>query len=120
MANVKTLTDTIEVKDLEDGSKLRVEVFSCTEMGNESKPGLQMLYMGNFVNYEPVSAERMDYQARKVGGGPLYMEGSSWAVHEDQYVKVYYVPGTPPKARVEVKSRTSKPVVKEYPLPFEF
>jgi hypothetical protein len=40
-------------------------------------------------------------------------------VHEDQYIKNYLVMGTPLKARVEVKTRSSKPVVKEYVLPFE-
>lgn len=120
MAETKTMVEEFEVKDLEDGSKLRVAVLACSELGNQSKPGVQVHYMGNIVNFEPLICERMDYQAKKAGGGPMLLEGNSWVVHADQYVKVYYVPGAPPKARVEVKSRTSSPVVKEYDLPFSF
>ena len=40
-------------------------------------------------------------------------------VHEDQYVKNYLVLGLPLKAKVEVKTRSSKPVIKEYEIPFE-
>lgn len=120
MADEKTVIEQIEVKDLEDGSVLRVAAVACTELGNQYKPGLQIHYLGYIVNFEPLVAERWAYQAKKAGGGPLYLESSSWAVHEDQFVKVYFVPGTPPKARVEVKSRTTdEPVVREYDLPFQ-
>src|SRR5882724_9541984 len=119
MANQKTLLDEIEVRDLEDGSSLKVRVESCTELGNQSKPGLQMYWMGYIVNFEPLIAERWNYQAKKAGGGPLLLEDNSWLAHNDQFIKIYFVPGTPPMARVEVKSRTTdNPVVKEYPLPF--
>ena len=118
--NTKTLVDEIEVRDLEDGSKLRVVVEECSELGNESKPGLQVHFLGYIVNFEPLIAERWNYQAKKAGGGPLLLD-SSWTYHTDQFIKVYYVPAATPKARVEVKSRTSdNPVVKEYDLPFKF
>jgi hypothetical protein len=121
MANQKTILEEFEVKDLEDGSVLRVRVDSCTELGNQSKPGLQVYWMGNIVNFEPGIAERWNYQAKKAGGGPLLLEDQSWIAHTDQFIKIYYVPGAPPKCKVEVKSRTTdNPVVKEYPLPFAF
>jgi hypothetical protein len=119
MANEKTTIDVIEVRDLEDGSVLKVQVDSCTELGNQSKPGLQLFYMGSFVNFEPLAAERWNYQAKKVGGGPLLLTDYSWVPGSDQFVKVYFVPGSPPHARVEVKTRSADtPVVREYPLPF--
>ena len=121
MANEKTLIEEFSVKDLEDGSALRIEVVACTELGNNGKPGLQVLWMGYIVNFEPNLAERWNYQAKKAGGGPLLLEDSSWLAHTDQFIKIYFVPGEPPMARVEVKSRTTDtPVVKEYPLPFSF
>lgn len=120
MPDEKTIVEEFEVKDLEDGSKLRIAVLACSELGNDGKPGLQVRYMGNIVNFETVTGERIDYQAKKAGGGAMLLESSSWVVHADQYVKVFYVPGTPPRARVEVKSRTSKPLTKEYDLPFSF
>jgi len=123
MANDKKVIEEIEVKDLEDGSKLKVAVLSCTELGNNSKPGLQVTFMGYIINFEPNIAERWNYQAKKAGGGPLLLD-SSWTAHTDQFIKVYFVPGAaggPPKAKVEVKSRTTDtPVTKEYPLPFSF
>ena len=119
--NTKTLVDEIEVRDLEDGSTLRVVVEECSELGNQSKPGLQVHFLGYIVNFEPLIAERWNYQAKKAGGGPLLLEDQSWVVHKDQFIKIYFVPGTPPKARVEVKSRTTDtPVTKEYDLPFQF
>lgn len=121
MANQTTPIEEIAVKDLEDGSVLKVNVVSCTELGNNSKPGLQVHWMGYIVNFEPNIAERWNYQAKKAGGGPLLLESNSWLAHTDQFIKIYFVPGAPPKARVEVKSRTTdSPVVKEYPLPFSF
>ena len=121
MADQRTIIDEIAVKDLEDGSVLKVTVESCTEIGNNSKPGLQFYWMGNIVTFEPNLAERWNYQAKKAGGGPMLLEDKSWMAHADQFIKFYYVPGTPPNARVEVKSRTTdNPVAKEYPLPFSF
>ncbi|MDJ1467922.1 hypothetical protein QNI19_29195 [Cytophagaceae bacterium DM2B3-1] len=40
-------------------------------------------------------------------------------VHQDQYIKNYLVIGDILKARVVVKTRSSKPVIKEYDLPFQ-
>ena len=122
MANDKTVIEEFEVKDLEDGSKLRVTALACTELGNESKPGIQIHFLGNIVNFEPLICERWNYQARKSGGGPLLLD-SSWTAHTDQFIKVYFVPNPSgkPRARVEVKSRTTdSPVTKEYELPFSF
>jgi hypothetical protein len=121
MANVKTTLEVIELRDLEDNSVLRVQVDSCTELGNLSKPGVQLFYMGQFVNFEPFICEQWNYQAKKAGGGALLLSGYSWAVHADQFVKVYFVPGTTPLVRVEVKTRSmDAPVVREYSLPFRF
>ena len=53
MADQRTIIDEIAVKDLEDGSVLKVTVESCTEIGNYSKPGLQFYWMGNIVTFEP-------------------------------------------------------------------
>ena len=39
-------------------------------------------------------------------------------VHEDQFVKNYLVPSSPLKAKVAVKTRSSKVISKEYELPF--
>ena len=124
MANDRSRLDEIEVRDLEDGSSLKVYVETCSELGNQGKPGIQVHYMGYIVTYEPLVAERWNYQAKKAGGGPLFLEDKSWAVHQDQFVKLYFVPGsngTAPKAKVEVKTRSADtPVVKEYALPFSF
>jgi hypothetical protein len=119
MANTKTMIEEWSVKDLEDGSSLNISVYNCTELGNESKPGIQVWYLGTVINYEPLMVEKLAYQATKAGVQDYLLESNSWMVHEDQYIKNYLVVGTPLKARVEVKTRSSKPVVKEYVLPFE-
>jgi hypothetical protein len=120
MANVTTLLDTIEVTDLEDNSKLTVTVQSCTELGNKGLAGLQVLYMGYIVNLEPLHVERWAYQARKAGQDVFLLEDHSWNVHPDQFIRNSLVLGDPLKVRVEVKTRSkSKPVVREYPLPFK-
>lgn len=120
MANETTILDTIEVRDLEDNSKLTVIVMSCTELGNSGVPGLQVHYLGYIVNFEPLHVERWAYQARKAGKEVLLLEDYSWNVHADQYIRNSLVLGSPLKARVEVKTRSkSNPVVREYPLPFE-
>lgn len=119
MSNVKTAIESFEVRDLEDNSTLKVHVESCTEVGNAGKPGLQVLYMGNIVCFEPLMAERLAYQAKKAKKTEWYLEDRSWAVHADQFVKLYLVLGAPPKVRVEVKTRSrSQALVKVYDLPF--
>ena len=121
MSNIKTPIDSFEVKDLEDGSSIKVHVESCTEVGNQGKPGIQVLYMGNIVCFEPLIAERWAYAARKAGKTEYLLEDRSWIVHQDQFVKVYLVLGDKPKAKIEVKTRSKqKPVAKEYELPFKF
>jgi len=118
MANEKKLIDEWSVRDLEDNSSLTVQVYSCTELGNQSKPGIQILTMGRFTNYEPLAAERWAYQAGKEGVTEFLLKDNSWLQFEDQYIKIYYVTGEKPKAKVEVKTRSSKPTKKEYELPF--
>ena len=120
MANIKTLLDEWSVKDLEDGSSLKILVESCTELGNNAKPGIQVHYLGYIINFEPNIVERWAYQAQKAQENVFLLEDYSWMVHEDQYIKNYLISGKPLKARVEVKTRSSQPVVKEYELPFEF
>jgi len=119
MAENKTIIEEWSVKDLEDGSSLNISVISCTELGNELKPGLQVCYMGNTVNYEPLNIDRWIYKGTKENKAEYLIEDNSWMVHEDQYVKNYLVLGLPLKAKVEVKTRSSKPVIKEYEIPFE-
>lgn len=119
MANQKTIIDEWSVKDLEDGSSLTITVVHCTEMGNQSVPGLQVLYMGQTINYEPNIVERWAYQATKTGITDYLLDDYSWMVHDDQFVKNYLVSGSPLKARVVVKTRSSKVIAKEYDLPFD-
>ena len=119
MANTKTLLDEWSVKDLEDGSSITISVYSCTELGNQSKPGLQVWYFGTVINYEPLAVEKLAYQASKAGVQEYLLESNSWMVHEDQFIKNYLVTGDTLKAKVEVKTRSSKPVTKEYELPFK-
>ena len=119
MANEKTIIDEWSVKDLEDGSSLTITVVNCTELGNQSLPGLQVLYMGNIINFEPNVVERWAYQATKTGVTDYLLEDKSWMVHDDQFVKNYLVLGSSLKAKVAVKTRSSKVISKEYDLPFE-
>ncbi|WP_420148798.1 hypothetical protein [Spirosoma sp.] len=119
MANVKTLIDEWSVRDLEDGSSITINVVNCTELGNQSLPGIQVLYMGNIINYEPLMTERWAYQATKAGVEEYLLENQSWMAHDDQFVKNYLIPGSPLKVKVEVKTRTSRVVAREYELPFE-
>jgi hypothetical protein len=118
MSNIKTVIEEWSVKDLEDGSSLNIIVLGCTELGNQSKPGIQVCYMGNIINFEPLAVERWNSQAGKVNVSEYLLADHSWTVHEDQYVKVFLLTGSPLKAKVEVKTRSSKPVIKEYELPF--
>jgi hypothetical protein len=118
MSNIKTIIEEWSVRDLEDGSSINVSVLDCTELGNDAKPGVQVCYMGNTVNFEPLSVERWAYQAHKANATAYLLDAHCWMVHEDQYVKIYLLTGAPLKVKVEVKTRSSKPVIKEYPLPF--
>lgn len=119
MANEKSIIDEWSVRDLEDGSSLTVTVVSCTELGNQSQPGIQVLYMGNTINFEPLITERWAYQASKAGVDEYLLEDQSWMYYQDQFVKNYLVLGSPLKAKVEIKTRSSKVISKEYALPFE-
>lgn len=119
MANIKTRLDEWSVKDLEDNSSLNIAVDHCTELGNNSKPGIQLFFLGKFVNFEPNIVEQWAYKASKEGKDEYLLEDQSWMVHQDQYIKVSLMAGTPLKAKIEVKTRSSKPIVKEYELPFE-
>lgn len=116
---VRTMIDQWEVKDLEDGSSLRIAVEFNPEMGNRSLPGLMVHYLGNIVNFEPCHVEKWAYQAGKTGQEVYLLTDHSWMRHADQFVKVSLVTGAQLKARVEVKTRSKKnPVMKEYDLPF--
>jgi hypothetical protein len=42
MADIRTILDEWSVKDLEDNSSIRIMVENCTEIGNYSKPGIQV------------------------------------------------------------------------------
>lgn len=119
MSNIKTIIEEWAVKDLEDGSSLSISIIACTELGNDAKPGIQVCFMGNTINYEPLHVERWAYQAGKAGVAEYLLQDHSWMAHEDQYVKNFLVTGSPLKAKVEVKTCSSKPVIKEYVLPFE-
>ncbi|GAB3794880.1 hypothetical protein GCM10028819_09930 [Spirosoma humi] len=119
MANEKTIIDEWAVKDLEDGSSLSITVVHCTELGNQSLPGIQVMYMGNIINYEPLAVEQLAYQANKAGVDEYLLDTQSWIVHDDQFVKNYLVLGSPLKAKVAVKTRSSKVITKEYELPFD-
>ena len=119
MANQKNIIEEWAVKDLEDGSSLTITVMNCTELGNQSLPGIQVYYLGYIVNYEPLITERWAYQASKAGVTDYLLEDYSWMVHDDQFIKNYLVLGSPLKARVQVKTRSSKVITKEYDLPFE-
>jgi len=119
MANNKTIIEEWSVRDLEDNSAINVLVEHCTELGNKSLPGIQVFYMGNYITFEPLIVEQWAYKAGKASLTEYLLEDRSWMVHEDQYVKVSLLTGSPLKAKVEVKTRSSKPIVKEYELPFE-
>ena len=106
MANVSTVLDTIEARDLEGNSKLKVVVQSCSELGNNALPGLQAHYLGNILNLEPLQVERWAYQARKAGQDDILLDDHSWSAHADQFIRNSLVLGDPLKVRVEVKTRS--------------
>ncbi|CAG5068773.1 hypothetical protein DYBT9623_01505 [Dyadobacter sp. CECT 9623] len=118
MANQKTVIDQWSVKDLEDNTAINVTVEHNTELGNAGLPGIQFLSMGQFVTFEPNIVEQWAYQAGKLGTEAYYLEDKSWARSEEEYIKYYLLTGSPLKARITVKTRSSKPVTKEYELPF--
>ena len=119
MSNIKTVVDEWSVRDLEDNSSINVLVENGTELGNKSLPGIQVLYMGNYITFEPLIVEQWVYKASKANVTEYLIEDRSWMAHENQYVKIYLLIGSPLKAKVEVKTRSSKPVIKEYSLPFD-
>ena len=100
MANISTVLDTIEVRDLEDNSKLTVIVQSCTELGNSAAAGLQIHYLGYILNLEPLAVERWAYQARKAGQEVWLLDDYSWNVHADQYIRNSLVLGDPLKVAI--------------------
>ena len=118
MANTITPIDEWAVKDLEDNSSLKIVVQGCSELGNSAKPGIRVLFLGYTINFYPDLVEQWAYKAGKEGVTE-YLLSDSWTAHSDQYIKVYLLTGTPLKAKVEVKSRSSKPTIKEYELPFQ-
>lgn len=119
MANVTTVIDEWLVKDLEDNSSISVIVESGTELGNSGVPGIQVRCMGYIITFEPNIVEQWAYKAEKQGLAEYLIEDKSWIHHEDQYTKHFLVLGSPLKARVTVKTRSSKPITREYILPFE-
>ncbi|MEO5943485.1 MAG: hypothetical protein ABIP30_03550 [Ferruginibacter sp.] len=119
MSNIKTIIEEWSVPDLEDGSSLNISVIGCTELGNSAQPGIQVCFMGNIINYEPLITARWAYLAEKANITEYLLEDKSWMAYEDQYIKNYLLQGSPLKVRVEVKTRSSRPVVKEYALPFQ-
>ena len=118
MANTITEIDEWSVKDLEDNSSLKIVVQGCSELGNNAKPGIRILFLGYIVNFYPDLVEQWVYKAGKEGVTE-YVLSDSWMVHTDQYIKVALMIGSPLKVKVQVKTRSSKPIVKEYALPFE-
>jgi len=119
MANATTVIDEWLVKDLEDNSSISVTVETGTELGNSAVPGIQVRCMGNIITYEPNIVEQWAYKAGKQGLTEYLIEDKSWMHYEDQYTKHYLILSNPLKARVIVKTRSSKPITREYELPFE-
>ncbi|WP_227699124.1 hypothetical protein [Spirosoma radiotolerans] len=66
------------------------------------------MYIGNTINYEPLAGERLAYQATKASVDEYQLDAYSWMVHDDPFVKNYLVLGSPLKAKVAVKTRSSK------------
>ena len=95
MANVGTVLDTIAARDLKDNSKLRVIVQSCSELGNNASPGLQVHYLGNILNLEPLQVERWAYQACKAGQDVILLDDHSWNAHADHFIRNSLVFGDP-------------------------
>ena len=125
MANKIEKLDSWEVRDLEDNSIIKVEVESCSQLGNKNQPGIRIKYaIGggmSYCVYEPWTGEKLAYEARKAGG-TLVRKDKSWEKHEDRWLRnSLVIDGDKLKARVEVKVRSKdEPVVKEYDIPFTF
>src|SRR5215218_2469020 len=124
MPNIKTTVDEWEVRDLEDNSTLKIYVEDCTELGNQSKPGIQIWYTvgggTSIVTFEPLIVERWAYQAKKEGTDVLLLEDKSWIYRTDTFIKNSLVMGEVLKARVELKVISSDEIItKEYDLPFQ-
>jgi hypothetical protein len=122
--NIKTTLDEWEARDLEDNSMLKVYVEHCTELGNQSKPGIQIWYTvgggTSIVTFEPLIVERWAYQAKKEGKDVLLLEDKSWIYRTDTFIKNSLVMGEVLKARVELKVISSDEIItKEYDLPFQ-
>ncbi len=118
MANTITPIEEWAVKDLEDNYSLKIVVEGCSELGNSAKPGIRVMFLGYTINFYPDLVEQWAYKAGKEGKQE-YLLSDSWTAHTDQYIKVYLLTGSPLKAKVEVKTRSSKPTIKEYELPFQ-
>jgi hypothetical protein len=116
--NDRELIDEWEVRDLEDNSVLRAQVFRCSSLGNLGREGLQIVVLGRFVNFEPRVVEQWIYKANKQGVQEYLLEEHSWIKHSDQWIKLYLLVSESLKAKVEIKTRSSAPVSKEYLLPF--
>ena len=63
--------------------------------------------------YPQYALEGFDYDVTD-----YLLTDNSWTVYEDQFVKNYLITGSPLKAKVVVKTRSSTVVSKEYELPF--
>ncbi|KAA6441329.1 hypothetical protein FEM33_02705 [Dyadobacter flavalbus] len=118
MANVTTVLDEWLVKDLEDNSSINVTVEAGTELGNSGVPGIQVRCMGYVITFEPNIVAQWAYKAGKQGLTEYLIEDKSWIYYDDRYTKHYLVLGDPLKAKVIVKTRSSKPITREYELPF--
>jgi hypothetical protein len=99
--NVKTTIDEWELRDLEDNSTLRIYVEHCTELGNQSKPGIQIWYTvgggTSIVTYEPPMVQRWAYQAKKAGTEVLLLEDRSWTYRDVRSSRIPLFWGTASK-----------------------
>lgn len=118
MSNTKTIIEEWSVRDLEDNSAINISVINCTELGNQGKPGIQVIFMGSMINFEPSAVERWAYQANKTDSKEYLLADHAWMVYDDQFVKPYLLIEPTLKVKVEVKTRSSKIISKEYDLPF--
>ena len=116
--NMVSKIDEFEIPDYEDGSKLKIIVNSCSELGNSAKPGLQFFFMGSFVNYEPKIAEKWRYELNKASSEELLLQDKSWMPNEENFIKVFFVNSTPAMAKIMIKTRSSEVISKQYELPF--
>jgi hypothetical protein len=126
MPDENTKLDSFEIRDLEDNFHYRVLVEHCASLGNYGKPGLRITYTvpggTYFCVFEPYTAEKLHYEAKKSGENPFLHKRSSWLHYDNAWVKNYLVwGGDTLKARVEVKVKSAdQPEAREYDLPFKF